>query len=165
MTAEALENDGTVPLINRPCDSRQHRTVCRRSRFPEKSTCETDAERTKLTQPERDPTRTTGMPAEGNETTSYLLGDILSKHHAPALPRVRQGTFNASWCPPAGPCSVPTPSNEAHILRRESEIHRPANPEQRRRRRSASHLVKHEGNGVWGRTPDSYHRPRYREVP
>ena len=29
---------------------------------------ECDAERTKLTQPERDPTRTTGKPAEGNET-------------------------------------------------------------------------------------------------
>ena len=82
-------------------------------------------------------TRTTGKPAEGNETrenpktlrdqrtTSCLIGDMQNKHHEPVLRRVHQGTFNASWCPPAGGgSSVPTLSNEVHILRRRSENYR-----------------------------------------
>ena len=84
-----------------------------------------------------------------------------------------------------GGSSVLTPSNEAHILRRRSEIYPPkrqpgrtnffacqnppTSPEPRRRRRSVSDLVLHEGNGVRGRTPadapDQYRRPHIINVP
>ena len=108
---------------------------------PERSTGEADAERKELTQPERDPNRATGKPAEGNETQENpkhsgsnerlrtcletYLADTMHPYHQEYAkePSTQVGVHQLGHVRRKSGSSAPTLSNEAHILRRESEIY------------------------------------------
>ena len=63
----------------------------------ERSTSETDAERTKLTQPEQDPTRTTGKPAEGSETPENPKHSESNERLRTCLETYKANTMHPYW--------------------------------------------------------------------